>query len=113
MKCHNIITLILLAATLNGQTDSSNALAWALGGQVADLISTQIILAGNGVELNPLMHSQPVFISTKIGLCLVFYIYARQYPENKRAMIVFAALSWLPVVYNLMQATTEREDTTP
>ena len=103
MKCHNIITLILLAATLNGQTDSSNALAWALGGQVADLVSTQIILAGNGVELNPLMRNQPTFISTKIVLCIVFYVYARQYPEDKRTMIVFAVLSWLPVGYNLMQ----------
>ena len=107
MKRYNIIALILLAETLNGQIDSSNVLVWALGGQVADLVSTQIILAGNGRELNPLMRNQPVFISTKVVLCIVFYVYARQYPKDKRTMIVFAALSWLPVVYNLMQGFKE------
>jgi len=103
MKWYGIFTIILLATTLNGQKDTSKVLVWALGGQAADLLSTEIILMEGGMEINPLMTQRPVYIATKIGLSIMLYSYAKRYPDDKRTMTIFAILSWMPVVHNMMQ----------
>ena len=97
---HHILFIILLTTALQGQSD---ALGWAVAGQAADLVSTEIALIHGATELNPLMIHQPVRLAAKVGLSVVFVVYAKKHPENKQTMTIFAVLSWLPVIFNVMQ----------
>jgi len=100
VRIHYILTILLLTTALQAQND---ALGWAVAGQAADLVSTEIALLHGATELNPLMVHQPVRLAAKVGLSVVFVVYAKKHPENKRAMTIFAVLSWLPVIFNVMQ----------
>ena len=104
MKTHTVLTIILLASALNGQQkDTTRTLYWALAGQATDLLTTEVVLAQGGTELNPLMIQRPARIVAKVGLSVIFIAYAKRHPEDRRTMVIFAVLSWLPVGYNLMQ----------
>ena len=98
---YHLLMIMLLAASLSGQ---NKALKWAVAGQAADLVVTQIALANGAIELNPLMASQPVFAVTKVGLSIALYLYAKQHPREKRTMTIFAVLSWLPVGYTIIKS---------
>ncbi len=96
------IAVLIFITILHGQ-DSTSALRWAIAGQAADLVTTEIGLANGGTELNPLMVDRTVRIIVKMALSAMVYVYVKRYPEDKRGMIIFAVLSWLPVGNNLIQ----------
>ena len=100
MRVETIGAIIMLATVLNAQ---DGALQWAIAGQAADLITTEIALANGGTELNPLMTGRAVRIIAKATLLVMAYAIIKYYPENKWGVTVFAIVSWLPVGNNLFQ----------
>jgi len=97
--------IILVATILNAQDSANISLRWAIAGQAADLVSTEISLANGGVEMNPLMQNRSVRIAAKVGLVVVFHAYAKKYPEDRLGIIILAIVSWLPVFNNIIQLT--------
>jgi len=97
--------IILIATILHAQDSANIALRWAIAGQATDLVSTEISLANGGVEMNPLMQNRSVRIAAKVGLVVMFYAYAKKYPEDKLGIIILAVVSWLPAVHNLILIT--------
>ncbi len=103
MNIRKYMTVLMFVTILHAGDSTNTALRWAIAGQAADLITTEIGLANGGTELNPLMTDRTVRIIAKMALSAMVYVYTTRYPEDKRGAIILAIVSWIPVGNNLIQ----------